>query len=154
MTTILCQRLTNISYHLSYQRQDYCPIYGLHRDEKEPIHNGVHVPPIVEWCRGFMSYLSLATEAWEPIFETESGRRLIWPFILYGTDTGWSAAKQYEVVGSFPFRDQFSEYLSHYVFGVQDYFQAPYYVDDISDFLAYLAPNWPAPTSASQVIGL
>lgn len=154
MTDILCQRLANISYLLAHERLNYKPLIGDLLGDPDTATNDVsafaEALPVVSWCRGFMNYFCVAPEAWQPIFETESGRSLIWPFIYFGTDSGLHRVK-HDGNEFFSCSDQFYRHLPHYVFGVKDYFQVPHYVEDVTEFLTKIATPWPAPTSAAQV---
>ena len=154
MTNILYERLANIDYLLAHERRNYRPLIrdllGDPDTSTNEISTFAEAPQVVSWCRGFMNYFCVAPEAWQPIFETETGRSLIWPFICFGTDSGLHMVKQ-NGNKFISIIDQFDRHLSHYVFGVKDYFQVPHYVEDVTEFLTEIAPLWPAPTSAAQV---
>src|SRR5579885_412091 len=42
-----------------------------------------------DWCCGFMEGVSLASEAWEPLFNDVENRGMLWPIVALGTEEGW-----------------------------------------------------------------
>lgn len=65
-----------------------------HPDEFELLlyesdHQGEKVAVIDEWCTGFVRGMVLDEEAWRPLLETDEGREMLYPIMLYGTEDGW-----------------------------------------------------------------
>jgi uncharacterized protein len=52
-------------------------------------HEGRKIPIIDEWCTGFIKGMALDEPDWRPLMEAEEGDDMLYPIMLYGTESGW-----------------------------------------------------------------
>lgn len=139
MTTILCERMGNIYYQLEHDRSAYCPLINHpYVESAKPKKN--KLPPTIEWCRGFIGYCAMQPKPWNSMLMLEErDRHLMQPIIHFGTETNqrW----QDLLIGNdCVILDTFAERIPHYVFGIKDHFETPYFVKDMVIFL--MAHTW------------
>jgi uncharacterized protein len=41
-----------------------------------------------EWCSGFVQGMALDEEAWQPLLDSDAGQELLFPILLFGTESG------------------------------------------------------------------
>jgi yecA family protein len=137
MATILCERMGNIYYQLEHDRNAYCPlIHHPYVESAKPEKN--KLPPTIEWCRGFMYYFGMKPDAWNSILIAKRDCQLMGPIIHFGTEMNrqWQGLL---IDGNCTILDTFAERIPHYVFGIKDHFETPYFVEDMTDFLVAYA---------------
>ena len=88
MTTLVFRHANDI---LSYLRDDPDTFEPLLYEREE---DGENIPVIDEWCTGFVKGMALDEAGWQPLMETEEGEELLYPILLYGTETGWEELEQ------------------------------------------------------------
>lgn len=82
ITSLIFRHANNILFHLRDEPETFEPL--LYERELD----GETIPIIDEWCTGFVIGMSLDEDAWQPMIDTEEGDRLLYPILLYGTESG------------------------------------------------------------------
>ncbi len=93
-------------------------------EEFEPLiyereHQGKTIPIIDEWCTGFIKGMALDEEAWQPLMDAEEGAEMLYPIMLYGTETGWDMLRDDPSLGER--HDEFAASLSDSVLAIRDW---------------------------------
>lgn len=88
MTAFIMRHMNDIAWQLENEPEDYEPVLFEHDEDGEPM------LVIDEWCTGFVHGAMLDSETWEPLFESDDGRDMLLPVILYGTESGWQELEQ------------------------------------------------------------
>ena len=83
MTTLVFRHANDILLYLRDDPETFEPL--LYEREED----GESIPVIDEWCTGFVKGMALDEAGWQPLMETEEGEELLYPILLYGTETGW-----------------------------------------------------------------
>jgi yecA family protein len=139
MTDILCERMSNIYYDLEHNRRGYFPMLkipgttsGLTVDKDST--------PVIEWCRGFKSFFNFKPMAWKSLLMADRDCILMAPFIHFGEEP--KAPWQDLVVDEFNNEMVLAELAAHlpqYIFGIKDFFEMPYFMEDMANNLVAYA---------------
>lgn len=139
MTDILCEYMSNIYYELEHNRRGYFPMLkrpgttsGLAADKD--------TPPVIEWCRGFKSYFNIKPVAWKSLLMADRDCILMAPFIHFGEQP--DAALQDLVNVEYNNEIILAELAAHlpqYIFGIKDFFEMPFFMEDMADYLVAYA---------------
>jgi uncharacterized protein len=84
MTTLVLRHANDILLYLRGEPESFDPL--LYQREKD----GRTISIIDEWCTGFVRGMALDEEGWRPLMEAEEGEDMLYPILLYGTETGWA----------------------------------------------------------------
>jgi yecA family protein len=150
MEYALSRRLRTLSWLLEHHREEYAPLIDTRTANILDVPSSeMKIPPIIEWCRGFMKFVDIDPQAWRPIFDTEAGRTLITPFIYFGTGDDWRQKMQvkYDI---YTYDKVFNDHLQYFVFSIKDLFCAPYFLGDMYWFHKKIAGHWSVPTKYLQ----
>lgn len=80
---LILRHMNSLVVQFQSQPQDYEPLIYINK------HEGEDVPVIDEWCMGFMRAVDLDPLAWKPLLDDADAQALLFPILLYGTETGW-----------------------------------------------------------------
>jgi hypothetical protein len=95
------------------------------------------LPSIIHWCRGFMQYFNIEPHAWKAIFDADA-YLLLAPIMFFGNDVQVDSAIRNGL--NLPqYGETLTRHLPHYVFGIKDFFQTPFHVEDLSYLLTEIA---------------
>jgi uncharacterized protein len=56
---------------------------------------GQAIPIIDEWCAGFVAGMALDEAGWQELLDSAEGDELLYPILLYGTETGWEEMEKH-----------------------------------------------------------
>ena len=141
VVNILGERLSLISYQLEHERSQYEPLkFNPLSNPTAPVDSEDWVPSIIHWCHGFMHYFNIEPQAWKAILDSDA-YCLLAPIMFFGNDVEVDSAIRNEF--NLPQYGQLlTLHLSHYVFGIKDFFQTPFHVEDMTGFLNEIEPNF------------
>lgn len=88
MTTLVFRHANDILLYLRDDPDTFEPL--LYEREED----GESIPVIDEWCTGFVKGMALDEAGWQSLMEAEEGEELLYPILLYGTETGWDELEQ------------------------------------------------------------
>jgi len=100
-------------FDLAEDSDDYEPLIYSAEEAGEP------VPVIDEWCTGFMTAAGLDEAAWQPLLEDAEHADLLFPMMLYGTESGWDLLTEDADLAAR--HDEFAASLGDRVLGLRDY---------------------------------
>lgn len=88
MTSLVFRHANDILFYLRDEPDTFEPL--LYEREEE----GRKIPVIDEWCTGFVRGMALDEAGWQSLMDTEEGEEMLYPILLYGTETGWDELEQ------------------------------------------------------------
>jgi uncharacterized protein len=83
MMSLVLRHANDILFYLREEPDTFEPL--LYEREQE----GKMVPVIDEWCAGFVRGMALDEASWRPLVESEEGEEMLYPILLFGTESGW-----------------------------------------------------------------
>lgn len=152
MWHLLFSRMNEIAQHIEFDRAAYAPIFHSYLGAPMTFAERVQeIPPVIEWCRGFMKYFEIDPDSWATIFAFEEGRTLMTPIIYFGSDSGWRT----EIDNKFKVQarhvNRFSENIQDLVLGIADYSHVPYFVEETRRLKNFITRRWSVPMKYAQM---
>jgi hypothetical protein len=84
-----------------------------------------------------MQYFNIEPHAWKAIFDADA-YLLLAPIMFFGNDVQVDSAIRNGL--NLPqYGETLTRHLPHYVFGIKDFFQTPFHVEDLSYLLTEIA---------------
>jgi len=83
MMSLVFRHANDILFYLRDEPDTFEPLLY------ERAHEGNTIPVIDEWCAGFVKGMALDEVNWRPLVESEEGSEMLYPILLFGTESGW-----------------------------------------------------------------
>jgi uncharacterized protein len=113
MTSLVFRHANDILFYLRDEPDTFEPLL-YERDE-----DGRKVPVIDEWCTGFVRGMALDEPGWQSLMDTEEGEEMLYPILLYGTETGWEELEKNPQIAAR--EDEFAAMLGDSVMAIMEW---------------------------------
>lgn len=111
MMSLVFRHANDILFYLRENPETFEPLLY----ERE--HEGKLIPVIDEWCAGFVRGMALDEDSWRPLIESDEGDEMLYPILLFGTQTGWNELRDSPDLAAR--NEEFAELLGDCVMAIQ-----------------------------------
>ena len=111
MMSLVFRHANDILFYLRENPETFEPLLY----ERE--HEGKLIPVIDEWCAGFVRGMALDEASWRPLIESDEGEEMLYPILLFGTQTGWHELRDSPDLAAR--NEEFAELLGDCVMAIQ-----------------------------------